>query len=149
MAQDSSVRGVAIGFNEAVGWSHTVSNSKRTVMYQLTLSPDDPSQYRFEDGGVRVTDVGITIKLLTRSIKPIPFWFSHRNPLMALPVSTMIPTVFAVRDANAENIHTFAQWQAMGSAQSMDVSSMLTANTTQCLGEHHCGLCRWSCGVHR
>ena len=28
--------GVTIGFNEAVGWTHTVSNSKRTVIYQLS-----------------------------------------------------------------------------------------------------------------
>ena len=56
--------GVAIGFNDAVGWSHTVSNSKRTVMYQLTLNPDDPSQYRFEDEwrSLMSTDVSITIK---------------------------------------------------------------------------------------
>jgi acyl-homoserine-lactone acylase len=40
---------------------------------------------------------------------------------MALPGLTDDPlTAFAVRDANAENLHTFAQWQAMGSAKSMD-----------------------------
>ena len=34
---------------------------------------------------------------------------------MALPGLSDDPmTVFAVRDANAENIHTFAQWQAHG-----------------------------------
>ena len=41
--------GVAVGFNEALGWSHTVSNSKRTVIYQLTLNPENPNQYRFEN----------------------------------------------------------------------------------------------------
>jgi acyl-homoserine-lactone acylase len=41
--------------------------------------------------------------------------------MMALPGLSDNPmTAFAVRDANAENVHTFAQWQAMGSAQSMD-----------------------------
>jgi acyl-homoserine-lactone acylase len=40
---------------------------------------------------------------------------------MALPGLTDDPfTVFAVRDANEANLHTFAQWQAMGSARSMD-----------------------------
>ena len=116
--------GVAIGFNDAVGWSHTVSNSKRTVMYQLRLNPDDPTQYRFEDEwrSLTSTDVSVTIKTPEGPVdKAHTVWFSHHGPLMALPGLSDDPmTVFAVRDANAENIHTFAQWQAMGSAKSMD-----------------------------
>ena len=42
--------GVTIGFNEAVGWTHTVSNSKRTVIYKLQLNPENPTQYRWNDG---------------------------------------------------------------------------------------------------
>ena len=30
--------GVAVGFNKAIGWTHTVSDSKRITLYQLTLS---------------------------------------------------------------------------------------------------------------
>ncbi len=116
--------GVAIGFNDAVGWSHTVSNSKRTVVYQLTLNPDNPSQYRFEDGWQELTstEVNITIKTPEGPVnKAHTVWFSHHGPLMVLPGLSDDPmTAFAVRDANAENIHTFAQWQAMGSAESMD-----------------------------
>ena len=116
--------GVAVGFNDAVGWSHTVSNSKRTVIYQLTLNPDDPSQYRFEDDwrSLTSTDINIAIKTPDGSVtKAHRVWFSHHGPLMALPGLSGDPmTVFAVRDANAENIHTFAQWQAMGRAQNMD-----------------------------
>ena len=116
--------GVAIGFNDAVGWSHTVSNSKRTVMYQLRLNPDDPTQYRFEDEWrpLTSTDVSITVKTPEGPVnKTHTVWFSHHGPLMALPGLSKDPmTAFAVRDANAENIHTFAQWQAMGSAQNMD-----------------------------
>ena len=41
--------------------------------------------------------------------------------MIALPGLTDDPfTAFAVRDANEENLHTFAQWQAMGRAKSMD-----------------------------
>ena len=46
---------------------------------------------------------------------------SHHGPRMALPGLTDDPfTVVAGRDANEANLHTFAQWQAMGSARSMD-----------------------------
>lgn len=116
--------GVAIGFNEAVGWSHTVSNSKRTVIYQLTLNPDNPLQYRWENGWRDLSSVEVSVSVKTPDglgDKKHAVWFSHHGPLMALPGLTDDPfTVFAVRDANEANLHTFAQWQAMGSARSMD-----------------------------
>lgn len=116
--------GVAIGFNEAVGWSHTVSNSRRTVIYQLTLNPDNPQQYRWENEWRELYSVTVSADVKTQeglSNKKHTVWFSHYGPLMALPGLTDDPlTAFAVRDANAENLHTFAQWQAMGSAKSMD-----------------------------
>jgi len=116
--------GVAIGFNEAVGWSHTVSNSKRTVIYQLTLNPDNPLQYRWENGWRDLSSVEVSVSVKTPDglgDKTHAVWFSHHGPLMALPGLTDDPfTAFAVRDANEANLHTFAQWQAMGSARSMD-----------------------------
>ena len=116
--------GVAVGFNEALGWSHTVSNSKRTVIYQLTLNPENPNQYRFENEWRDLTSTQVKISIKTEQglvEKLHTVYFSHHGPMMALPGLSDNPmTAFAVRDANAENIHTFAQWQAMGSAQSMD-----------------------------
>ena len=116
--------GVALGFNENVGWSHTVSNSKRTVIYQLTLNPDNPTQYRWEDGWRDLNQKIVTIDVATEdgSISvDHTVWSSHHGPLMALPGLSADPmTVFAVRDANLENIHTFAQWQAMAQAEDMD-----------------------------
>ena len=41
--------GVALGFNKFIGWTHTVSDSKRVVLYRLTLNPEDPTQYLYED----------------------------------------------------------------------------------------------------
>ena len=38
------IPGVAIGFNESVGWTHTVSNSERVVFYKLDLVPGDPTR---------------------------------------------------------------------------------------------------------
>ena len=116
--------GVVLGFNENVGWSHTVSNSKRTVIYQLTLNPGNPTQYRWEDGWRDLSEKTVTIDVATEdgSISvDHTVWSSHHGPLMALPGLSADPmTAFAVRDANLENIHTFAQWQAMAQAEDMD-----------------------------
>ena len=116
--------GVSLGFNADVGWSHTVSNSKRTVMYQLTLNPDDPTQYRWGDGWRALTAVEVEVRVkLEEGVAPKTHtvWFSHHGPLIALPgVTDDRYTVFAVRDANADNIHVLGQWQAMGQAKGMD-----------------------------
>jgi acyl-homoserine-lactone acylase len=116
--------GVTIGFNEAVGWTHTVSNSKRTVMYQLQLNPDNPTQYRWNDDwrDLRSTTVSIDvasgdgIETISHTV-----WFSHHGPLMALPGLARTPlTVFAIRDANSENTSALIQWQSMAKANDMD-----------------------------
>ena len=116
--------GVSLGFNADVGWSHTVSNSKRTVIYQLTLDPDDPTRYRWADGWRALTALEVEVGVkLEEGVAPKTHtvWFSHHGPLIALPGVTDDPyTVFAVRDANADNIHVLGQWQAMGQAKGMD-----------------------------
>ncbi len=116
--------GVALGFNKDVGWSHTVSNSKRTVIYQLTLNPDNPRQYRWQDGWRDLRAETVTVDVTADGVAT-PYqhtiWFSHHGPLIALPGLSDNPlTVFAVRDANAENSQTLAQWLAMGKATGMD-----------------------------
>lgn len=116
--------GVAIGFNAYVGWSHTVSDSKRTVLYQLALNPANPKQYRWQDGWRDLTAVDVSLDVKTGNGLAPSFhtvWFSHHGPLIAVPGLSKDPlTVFAVRDANTDNIHTLAQWQAMGMATGMD-----------------------------
>ena len=116
--------GVLIGFNETVGWTHTVSDSKRTVIYQLTLNPHNPRQYWWENDWRKLRSVEVSTNVKTADglkNQQHTVWFSHHGPLIALPGLTDDPyTAFAVRDANASNLHTFAQWQAMGSAKNMD-----------------------------
>ena len=116
--------GVTIGFNEAVGWTHTVSNSKRTVIYQLQLNPENPTQYRWNDGWRDLRSTTVTIDVASADgIEAISHtvWSSHHGPLMALPGMSRSPlTVFAIRDANSENTSALIQWQSMAKAKDMD-----------------------------
>ena len=116
--------GVSLGFNAHVGWSHTVSNSKRTVIYQLALDPSDPTRYRWGDGWRTLNSTAVEVGVKAEdgvALKQHIVWFSHHGPLIALPGVTDDPfTVFAVRDANADNLHVLGQWQAMGQAKGMD-----------------------------
>lgn len=116
--------GVTLGFNDAIGWSHTVSNSKRTVIYQLSLNPDNPKQYRWGDDWRELEPTPVTVEVSVDgkvSTLEHTLWASHHGPLIALPGLAATPyTVFAIRDANAGNTQTLAQWQAMAQATSMD-----------------------------
>ena len=116
--------GVTIGFNKAVGWTHTVSNSKRTVIYQLQLNPDNPTQYRWNDGWRDLRSSTVTVDVANADgVEAISHtvWFSHHGPLMALPGLARSPnTVFAIRDANSENTSALIQWQSMAKAKDMD-----------------------------
>ena len=41
----TGVPGVLIGFNENVAWTHTVSAGYRMTLYELSLTPGDPTSY--------------------------------------------------------------------------------------------------------
>ncbi|MBN7770730.1 penicillin acylase family protein [Marinobacter daepoensis] len=118
---------VVIGFNEHLGWTHTVSQSKRFTLYQLTLDENDPTRYLY-DGEYR----DMTRKMVTVEVKrpdgslvehTQPVYFSHFGPMVNL--GSMSPTLgwsknsaITFRDANAGNTRMLDQWLAMGKADS-------------------------------
>ena len=115
--------GVGIGFNEAVGWTHTVSDSKRVVLYRLTLKPDDPTQYLYEGSWRSLRNQQVTIQVKTAEgmeTKTTTVWFSHHGPIIEMPgLYWTSSEAYAARDANAENVDVMSQWLAMGKSRSM------------------------------
>ena len=116
--------GVAIGFNNAIGWTHTVSDSKRVVLYQLTLNPEDPTQYRYQGEWRSLEARDVSVNVLTGEgidTQTAPVWFSHHGPIIQMPgLEWSAQKAYATRDANSENTQVMSQWLAMGQAQSMD-----------------------------
>ena len=116
--------GVGVGFNEAVGWTHTVSDSKRVVLYRLTLKPDDPTQYLYEGSWRSLRNQQVTTQVKTTDgmkTETTTVWFSHHGPIVEMPgLDWTSSTAYAARDANAENVDVMSQWLAMGKSQSMD-----------------------------
>jgi acyl-homoserine-lactone acylase len=115
--------GVGIGFNEAVGWTHTVSDSKRVVLYRLTLKPDDPTQYLYEGSWRSLRNQQVTTQVKTAEgmeTKTTTVWFSHHGPVIEMPgLDWTSSEAYAARDANAENVDVMSQWLAMGKSRSM------------------------------
>ena len=116
--------GVAVGFNNAVAWTHTVSDSKRVTLYRLILNPENPTQYRYEGEWRDLKSIPVSIKVKTDAglaEQSGAIWFSHHGPMVQMPgLAWSSTTAYAARDANTENTQVLAQWLAMGQAQSMD-----------------------------
>ncbi|GEM_PF-7092 len=117
--------GVAIGFTESVGWSHTVSDSQRLVFYRLELVPGDPTRY-LVDGEPRkmqrrTVDVPVLQEDGSLGSRSHTLYFSHYGPVLTLPGMPWTEAqAFTARDANQGNHYLLPQWKAMNSAKSMD-----------------------------
>ena len=119
------IPGVLIGFNKDIAWSHTVSNSRRMVLYRLTLSPDDPMSYEYEGDFRQLEAKQFSIPVKDEEGRvidtPATMYYSLHGPLIALPgLKWDNSTAYAVRDANRDNDFTYAQWFDMGRANSME-----------------------------
>ncbi|MDP5053130.1 MAG: acylase [Congregibacter sp.] len=117
--------GVAIGFNKALGWTHTVSASQRIVFYRLELDPGNPLRYRYGDQWLDFDVRTVAIPLLDQDgnlgSHSHTLYTSVHGPLLTMPGMTWDKKyAYAARDANVGNHSLLAQWKAMGEASSMD-----------------------------
>ena len=116
------VAGVLIGFNEAVGWTHTVSAGNRFTMYVLKLDPSDPTRYEY-DGQMRdMTSTDITVEVKDGSPRTRKMWFSHWGPILSIGELGGWNEEFTLsfRDANELNSTLIAQFHDMNRADSME-----------------------------
>lgn len=122
--------GVVIGFNENLGWTHTVSQSKRFTLYQLTLDPTDETHttYIYDGEPRKMTSKDVTVQVTTPD-GVIDYtqkvYFSHFGPMVNL--SSMSPALgwtkqsaISYRDATAGNVRMLDQWIAMNKAKSTE-----------------------------
>jgi acyl-homoserine-lactone acylase len=116
------VAGVLIGFNEAVGWTHTVSAGNRFTMYALKLDPNDPTRYEY-DGQMRdMTSEDITIDVMGSGPRTRKMWSSHWGPVLSIGDlgGWTTDSTLTFRDANELNATLIAQFHDMNRADSME-----------------------------
>ena len=123
------VPAVLVGFNKDLGWTHTVSQSKRFTLYQLELDPADATRYKFDDSFRDMTTKTVQVKVKQPDGGLADFtqtvYFSHFGPVVNL--ASLSPTLgwseqsaITFRDANAGNIRMVDQWLAMAKADSRE-----------------------------
>lgn len=119
---------VNIGWNSRVAWSHTVSTAYRFTPYEYRLL--GPTTYLTSGGvaelerrevRVRVKQGDGTVKTVTEDLYRTPQGYVIDAPDSLMPWS--IASVWAIRDANAEQLRTVDTFLEMGKAD--DVRDLL------------------------
>jgi len=130
----SGVPGVLIGFNDAVAWTHTVSAGHRFTLYELTLTPGDPTTYVYGDETRTMTSEDIIVEVLRDdgTVEQVSrtMWESHYGVMLNLPFGWTAETAYTMRDANLDNTDILQQFFGMNMATSMDefIDAHATAN---------------------
>ena len=76
--------GVGIGFNRAVGWTHTTSTAELFTVYSLELVPGKPTRYRYGSEELDMTPIEIAVEVRGEAA-PVrrTVWFSRYGPVIS------------------------------------------------------------------
>jgi acyl-homoserine-lactone acylase len=139
-----------IGFNQNLGWSHTVSTSRRFTLYELKLKAGDNLVYVKDGAEKPITQEVIRIQVNTGAPTPTTlqrtFYYSEYGPMLAadlvtsggLPAWGAAGTAYTYRDANADAGGLLSTWLQMARATNLEqlkdvfrnCGSTLWVNTT-------------------
>lgn len=117
-----------IGFNQNLGWTHTVSKSRRFVVYKLDLVQSNAMQYTV-DGEVKDIDKktyfvevnagGGSSVLLSKD-----YYYSHHGLMIETPPSNGMAwsatNAFSFRDSAEKNVDMIDHWLAMNLATDLE-----------------------------
>ncbi len=107
------------GHNAYLGWAHTVNMPDLVDVYELTINPDNPNQYRFDGQWKEFKRkvVQIPVKVFGKYLIQIP-----REILSCEygPAIRRSHGVYAIRYAGYRNIKQVEQWYRMDKATNID-----------------------------
>lgn len=125
------VPAIVNGFTRGLAWSHTVSTARRFVVYELPVSPADPTSYTLAGRSRRMRRTEVTVDVRqpdgTLAKRSHTFYDTELGPVLTsiqgLPVFPWTPaSAYVLFDANAGSLgrlvnHYFATGRAQTVAQ--------------------------------
>jgi acyl-homoserine-lactone acylase len=122
---------IGIGFNRHLAWTHTVSTSRRFVVYQLKLVPGDPTSYYVDGKPVKMGHVTVTVDYAGKTVRHT-FYTTRWGVVFVLPEAHYTwtdTTAYALYDAEAAGGARAAnQFLRMGQANSVRALFAVEAN---------------------
>jgi acyl-homoserine-lactone acylase len=113
------IPGVAIGFNEDLGWSHTVNPHDSDDVYELTLDPNDNRRYLYEGRSLPMQKQELAIQVKTASglaARKKDVYWSHYGPVL----KWVGGKAYAFKSANIDEYRFLEQWNLMGKARNLE-----------------------------
>jgi acyl-homoserine-lactone acylase len=110
--------GVTIGFNEHLGWSHTVNLHDSDDIYELTLDSANPEHYVYDGKPLPLHKTTVSVQVKTDNgtvTKTREVYSSHYGPV----VRRMGNKAYALKSANLEEYRFVEQWNRMGKARTL------------------------------
>lgn len=119
------VPGVLIGFNEAMAWTHTVSDGHRITLYEIKSPPGEPTRYEYDGEILDMESEQYSIEVLqgdgSLKTESRTMWRTHYGPMAALdPFYWTEAFALSYRDANIDNVSLLDQWFGMATADSLE-----------------------------
>ncbi len=105
------------GWNEHLGWSHTVNYPDLEEIYELELDPAKPDHYRFDGDAIPLEKDDVQVGVLNgdqKSVVARTFWHTPLGPVIHRTPNK----VYILRSACWENYRAYEQWLKMTQAQS-------------------------------
>ena len=117
-----------IGFNQNLGWTHTVSKSRRFVVYQLSLTEANKLQYNVDGETQNITKKTYFVEVNAGSGNSVilskDYYYSHHGLIIETPPSNGMAwsanNAFTLRDAAEKNTDMIDHWLAMNLATNLD-----------------------------
>ena len=123
---------IAIGYNENVAWTHTVSTAMRFTLFELELNPDNPMQYRYGDDFKNIEKITVSVPLSSdgqsEESTERTVYMTHYGPvLVSEQLHWTQEKAYAMRDAILDNNATTATYEAFQVAESVaDVEAAIS-----------------------
>ena len=109
---------ITIGFNEHLGWSHTVNQHDSDDVYELTLNPDNASEYLYEGRPLPLKGRTISVRVKTANgieTRERKVLSSHYGPVISVNGNK----AKAYKSANLNLINFLMQYNQMAKATSL------------------------------
>jgi acyl-homoserine-lactone acylase len=110
---------VGIGFNENLGWSHTVNLHSSDDVYELTLDPHDGHRYLYDGRSLPLRREVLTIQVKTDAglvAREREVYWSHYGPVVKMAAGK----AYAFKSANQQEYRFLEQWNLMGKARNLE-----------------------------
>lgn len=119
---------VLIGHTQNLAWSHTVSTSRRFMLYSETLAPGDPTSYMVDGQPVKMDSVDVTVDVKQPDGSIVPetrtLYSTKHGPitseLSGITVGWSNTTAYALRDPNSDGLRFINHFFDADRSQSVD-----------------------------